>query len=57
MRIVHGTKDTPNNLDVPCYVCRRMVPLHECLVDLDGPAFLAYYHPQCLVQATDEQLA
>ncbi len=44
-------------LSVQCFVCRRMVPFKECLVDLDGIPFTAYYHSECLVNATDEELA
>lgn len=30
-------------ISVPCLECGRMTRLTECVIDVDGPAFKAYY--------------
>lgn len=58
MKIVHGSKHADGAVCyVQCIVCRRMMLLSECLIDLDGPTFAAYYHSECLVNCSEEQLA
>lgn len=58
MRIVHGVKFAGSHpeISVQCAGCFRMVPIKECLIDLDGPAFKAYYHTRCLVELPEERL-
>lgn len=36
---------------VPCFHCGKPALLTEALADLDGPAFKAYYHPDCAPKA------
>jgi hypothetical protein len=57
MKIVHGSKGGGADVSVQCCVCQKMVRIEECLMDLDGPAFQAYYHSKCLVEAREEELA
>jgi len=33
---------------VPCLACGAMLKLADAFIDKDGPAFRAYYHPECL---------
>lgn len=33
---------------VQCLKCYTMLRLADALIDTDGPAFKAYYHPDCL---------
>lgn len=35
-------------VSVPCLECGEMLPLAQAQIDLDGPAFKAYYHVSCL---------
>lgn len=43
-------------VSVPCYKCGSMLRLSDAVMDLDGPAFEAYYHATCLdVDTTDVQ--
>ena len=48
MRIIQCTQGNGVQVSVQCCVCLQMVPLQDALADLDGPAFQAYYHANCL---------
>jgi hypothetical protein len=48
MNLVRDTNLGAHNVSVPCLVCGRMLLLSDALIDRDGPAFRAYYHPACL---------
>jgi hypothetical protein len=49
-----ATETTLNNIKVACFKCGLMLPYREAMVDLDGPAFQAYYHFACRPICNDE---
>lgn len=48
-----STDTTLADLQVCCAKCGRMVAYQEAFVDLDGPAFQAYYHWDCRPECND----
>jgi hypothetical protein len=53
MKLTRDHSDGALAVSVSCLTCGRMVRLADALVDLDGPAFEAYYHDngRCLTGA------
>lgn len=43
------------NVGVYCLACGKHVWLHDAIVDIEGPAFKAYYHQGCVPKTTPEQ--
>lgn len=35
-------------VQVPCLACGALVLLADAQIDLDGPAYRAYYHQECV---------
>jgi hypothetical protein len=50
MRLVTDHSLAAGNVSVPCYVCCKMHLLADSVMDLDGPAFKAYWCPTCFVK-------
>jgi hypothetical protein len=48
MRLTVDHSAGAHNVQIQCYVCKAMLGLCDALIDLDGPAFEAYYHKACL---------
>lgn len=47
MKYVQDHSLAAGNISVPCLACGKMVRLCDAIIDLDGPAFKAYYHEKC----------
>jgi hypothetical protein len=47
MRLIQDHSFGAAAVSVPCFKCGRMVRMVDTLIDLDGPAFQAYYHKAC----------
>ena len=48
MRLVRDHNPGAFNVRVPCLACGAMLMLSDAAIDLDGPAYRAYYHDTCL---------
>lgn len=48
MKLAIDHSDGAYAVSVPCYVCSSMHQLSDSVMDLDGPAFKAYYCRSCL---------
>ena len=47
MHLVEGSKGA-NDVSVRCLICDRWLKVSEAMCDLDGPAFVAFYHRACI---------
>lgn len=54
MRIVHDKSIGAHNVDVFCLACGKRMRLCDASIDLDGPAFAAYYHAGCVPPTHDK---
>jgi hypothetical protein len=43
-------------VSVQCLRCGKMLRLADARIDLDGPAFRAYYHEECAREEQNERL-
>lgn len=50
MRLVKDHSAGAYVVSVPCFKCAKMLSLSDAVMDLDGPAFQAYYHANCLIE-------
>lgn len=48
MRLITDRSPGAYAVRVPCLKCGNMVLLAHAFIDVDGPAFAAYYHPDCV---------
>lgn len=53
MRLQQGSLGGGQPVSVRCYDCGMWERVDRLLTDLDGPAFLAYYHPHCIAISPD----
>ena len=48
MNLHHVNPPDERGQRVTCLGCLARVPLATCMADLEGPAFIAYYCPECV---------
>ena len=53
MNIVRDQSYAAYAVKVQCLRCGKMLSLADASIDLDGPAFEAYYHAACLPSEGD----
>lgn len=56
-RFVRDTNPGAYAVRVPCLTCGRMLLLADAVIDLDGPAFQAYYHDTAECRPREETIA
>lgn len=48
MNLTTDHSDGAYAVRVQCFACKAMLLLADAIIDLDGPAFEAYYHRGCI---------